>query len=225
MEYERRPSGLIVPRHRGEPCSLLMMTHLFGFGVGGGREPVQPVFNGADKDSDVTLTNSDLTMSMPGSTTGGVRTTAAVAGGKAYWEVQQDNVGSATRIGIANGSYVVSGAPGHDANSWSVDGDGNVRNNSSTAIRDIGVMPAATGGILMFALDMDAGKLWIGDADANTWYESGDPAAGTGEQFSGITGPIYVCAGRSSGGSTRGATLPVLASYLRSPPAGFTAGL
>ena len=185
----------------------------------------QPVWNGADKDADVTLSNSDFTMSMPGSTTGGVRTTESVAGGKKYWEVQQDNVGSASRIGIANGSYTVTGAPGHDANSWSVDGDGNIRNGSSTAIRDIGTMPAASGGILMFAYDAAAGKLWIGNADTNTWYESGDPAAGTGEQFSGITGPIYLCAGRSSGGSTRGATLPLIASYLRAPPTGFLAGL
>lgn len=204
---------------------MLRVTQLIGFGGIVTAGPVQPVWNSADKDADVTLSNVDLTMSMAGSTTGGVRTTFSVAAGKRYFEVQQDNAGSASRIGIANGSYTLTVAPGHDANSWSVDGDGNVRNNSGTAIRDIGTMPTASGGILMFSLDMDAGKLWIGDADANSWFESGDPAAGTGEQFSGITGPIFVCAGRSGGSSARGATLPLIASYLRAPPTGFTAGL
>lgn len=204
---------------------MLRVTHLIGFGASGAAGPVQPVWNSADKDADVTLSNVDLTMSMAGSTTGGVRTTFAVAAGKSYFEVRQDNAGSASRIGIATGSYTLTVAPGNDANSWSVDGDGNIRNNSGTAIRDIGTMPATTGGILMFAFDLGAGKLWIGNADANSWYEGGDPAAGTGEQFSGITGPIYLCAGRSGGSSTRGATLPLLASYLRTPPAGFTAGL
>lgn len=204
---------------------MLRVTHLIGFGASGAAGPVQPVWNPSDKDSDVTLSNSDLTMSMAGSTTGGVRTTAASASGKRYFEMVMDNGGSASRYGIAGASYAVTGAPGHDANSWSVDGDGNIRNNSGTLIRDLGTPPSPSGGSWMFALDLDAGKLWIGDADANSWYESGDPAAGTGEQFSGITGPIYLCAGRSSGGSTRGATLPLLGSYLRAPPTGFTAGL
>jgi len=40
------------------------------------------------------------------------------------------------------------------------------------------------GDVLMFAFNVATGKLWIGLN--GTWFNSGDPAAGTGEQFSGF---------------------------------------
>lgn len=206
---------------------MFRVNHLVGLGArraSSGAAIVQPSFNGADADADVTLTNDDRTMSMPGSTTGGVRSVTSAGAVKLYWELIMNNGGSASRYGIATASYTVTGAPGHDANSWAVNGDAQIYNGSGTAIRDLGTNPAQSGGSWMFAYDGVAGSLWIGDADAGTWYESGDPAAGTGAQFTGITGPVFIVAGRSSGGSTRGATLPLLASYLRSPPTGFTAG-
>jgi len=202
---------------------MLRVTQLVGFGGFLTAGPVQPAWNSADKDSDVTLSDDDRTMNMPASSTGGVRSVGSIAAGKVYFEMIMLTGGGASRYGIANGSYTVTGAPGHDANSWSVDGNAGIYNGSGTVIRDLGTNPSNSGGSWMFALDMDAGKLWIGDANAGTWYESGNPAAGTGEQFSSITGPIFICAGRSSGGSTRGATLPLLASYLQAPPTGFTA--
>lgn len=202
---------------------MLRVTHLIGFGAGGAPALAQPTWNGADKDSDVTLSDDDRTMNMPASSTGGVRSIGSIATGKLYFEMIMLTGGGASRYGIANASYTVTGAPGHDANSWAVDGDAGIYNGSGSVIRDLGTNPSNSGGSWMFALDMTAGKLWIGNATAGTWYESGNPAAGTGEQFSGITGPIFICAGRRSGGSTRGATLPLLASYLQAPPTGFTA--
>lgn len=43
----------------------------------------------------------------------------------------------------------------------------------------------SNGEYMMLAYDADAGKIWFGKE--GTWFNSGDPAAGTGEAFSGIT--------------------------------------
>lgn len=196
----------------------------FGFRMAR-RGLVQPTFNPADADPDVTLSDGDRTYSMAASTTGGVRSKTSVGAVKVYWEVILNNAGSANRYGIATAAFTITGAPGHDANSWSVDGDGNVRYNSATALRDLGSNPNLNGGSYMFAYDGAAGKLWIGNADTGSWYESGDPAAGTGEQFSGITGPIFICCGRSAGGSTRGGTLSLVENYVRAAPSGFRTGV
>ena len=48
----------------------------------------------------------------------------------------------------------------------------------------------ATGDVIMVAFDADAGKIWFGKN--GTWYDSGDPGAGTGEQFSGVTGAYAI---------------------------------
>ena len=64
-----------------------------------------------------------------------------------------------------------------------------------------------------------AGKIWM--ANENTWGGGGDPAAGTGEAFSGISGTffpaasmlninVYECHGRFS-----------LSSLTYAPPSGF----
>jgi hypothetical protein len=42
--------------------------------------------------------------------------------------------------------------------------------------------------ILAVALDMDNGKIWV--SVNGVWQNSGDPAAGTGEMFSGLTGEV-----------------------------------
>ncbi len=45
-----------------------------------------------------------------------------------------------------------------------------------------------TNDIISCALDLDSGKIWW--AKNGTWIESGDPGAGTGEQYSGVAGTL-----------------------------------
>ena len=52
----------------------------------------------------------------------------------------------------------------------------------------------ANGDIMQIALDMDSGKIWWGKN--GTWLNSGNPEAGTGEMYSGISGvvaPVVDC--------------------------------
>ena len=46
----------------------------------------------------------------------------------------------------------------------------------------------SNGNIAMIAIDMDNGKIWFGKD--GTWAASGNPSAGSGEQYSNLTGTI-----------------------------------
>lgn len=77
----------------------------------------------------------------------------------------------------------------------------------------------ANNDVYMFAIDGPGGKLWTGKA--GTWHNSGNPAAGTNSQFTGLTGTHYP--GVSFIGATekyriRGNT----SNITYSPPSGFT---
>ena len=46
------------------------------------------------------------------------------------------------------------------------------------------------GDIMMYAMDLDNGKVWFGKN--GTWFASGDPAAGTNQAFSGLSGTFFI---------------------------------
>ncbi len=80
---------------------------------------------------------------------------------------------------------------GDDAFSWAL------RTNDSTewlkltasGSTSLGGTPAV-GDIMQIAVDADAGKVWFGVN--NTWFASGDPAAGTNESYSGLSGDLNI---------------------------------
>ena len=115
--------------------------------------------------------------------------TIPLTSGLWYWEITiktQPSAGQAY-IGVVDANQIgESGARG-----WATD--------QIAAMRDTGAfygdgstgtaVSYAAGDILGFALDIDSGKLYI--AKNNTWVNSGDPAAGTGEAFYGLTMNSY----------------------------------
>lgn len=146
-------------------------------------------WNPSDKAADVALSNGNLTASR---TTGGspatVRATVGKSSGKWYWEM---TIGAATiggtHSGVCDNTVSLTSFLGNNATGWIYfDQNGNKINNSiSTAYG-----ASYTGGdVLMFALDMNSGKVWFGKN--GTWQASGDPGAGTNEAFSGLSGTIY----------------------------------
>lgn len=74
----------------------------------------------------------------------------------------------------------------------------------------------------MIAVDIDAGKIWWGKN--GSWFASGNPSAGTGAGFSGLSSSLALLFGANSGSGTKVGTLTEIASYAYSPPSGFTAG-
>ncbi len=107
--------------------------------------------------------------------------------GKWYWEVICDDTGNGF-VGISGQQELINNRGAmYDSNSFNIRatngnkylGDGNDSSYGS-AVSD--------GDVVMVAVDCDAGKAWIGKA--GTWFNSGDPAAGSNEGKSGITGPV-----------------------------------
>jgi hypothetical protein len=75
--------------------------------------------------------------------------------------------------------------PGESADSWAFHMSLEDSYNNSADV-SYGSTAFTNGQVLGVAVDTDAGKIWF--AKNNTWYNSGDPAAGTGQIFSGLTG-------------------------------------
>lgn len=149
-------------------------------------------------------------------------------GGKYYWEMNAGlNFGSNQAFGAA-----LLSDPGTGLTTdgkvclWKQDGtlhDGN----ASITITTTGVTDWEDEDVLMFAIDLDAGKMWIGLN--GTWFNSGDPAAGTNPQFSGLPLTGIWCA---KGIILSGANDAILGgsgtgsgAHTYAAPAGFTDGI
>jgi hypothetical protein len=60
---------------------------------------------------------------------------------------------------------------------------------ATVTVSTTGVSGFEAGDVIMFAFDRDAGKLWLGKN--GTWFNSGDPAAGTNPQVTNLLEPAY----------------------------------
>jgi len=79
-----------------------------------------------------------------------------------------------------------------------------------------------TNDVIGVALDMDNGKVWF--RKNGTWQNSGDPSAGTGEAFSGLSGTIYAMVSIYYHGDSITANFGASA-FRDSAPSGFNSGL
>lgn len=133
-------------------------------------------------------------------------TSVLPSSGKHYWEIKLTTEGGNEReaFGLADTADAPTtnnddrpGLTGALIDAFSIyfawDGiyyTGNVNQGSS------GFGNSSNGDICMMAFDADAGKLWFGKN--GSW--DGNPAAGTGEAFSGLTGTSYhIVAGNANG--------------------------
>lgn len=122
-----------------------------------------------------------------------------VSEGKLYWEVTPDTTSNDGYSGWVGGiADIVSPAGtgvnnsnilGGDANSWLY--GGSTSNNSHYILNNnvtttYGPSTTVAGDVVMFALDLDNGKWFIGRN--GTWFNSSDPVAGTNPAVSGLAG-------------------------------------
>lgn len=169
--------------------SMLDVPTLYADG-GNGRGNYA-TWNAVTKSPNLSLTAGNLNTTYASSSNESVGATIGVTSGKWYWESTATNVvGSFPIIGIAKASEAglrsINGYyPGYSPNSWGLySNTGGFVNNASV----LGTYSTvSTNDILMFALDMDSGKYWMGKN--GTWFNSGVPASGTGSILSsGLTG-------------------------------------
>lgn len=177
-------------------------------------------WNPSDKGAAVTLTSGDLDAAKSsGVSFQLVRATIGQSSGKHYFEVNADNdASSEMMIGIAKATLSVSSYPGADADGWAYKVNGGLLYNAGSTASGT---TYTTGNKVMVALDLGAGKLWFGKN--GTWLSGGDPAAGTGQQFSSISGTLFPCAGLFGFGDSFTANFGATA-LTYTPPSGFNAG-
>ena len=165
-----------------------------------------PEFNTSDTTTspaaDITLTNSNRTATSTSSSSKMVISTTAKSTGKWYWEVRPTVITTIDNFtGIV--TNINAGFPGATGSG----GIGFRRNGNSPSFNDAGAtinyfsgnyLPWNANDVIQIAIDLDNKKLWYGVN--NTWENSGDPSAGTGEFWNNWTGtPDFYLAHRLYG--------------------------
>lgn len=125
----------------------------------------------------VTLSNDDRTAT---ANTSSIYATAISEiyknSGKWYWELHIDDQGDAQGVGIAqaDNGFTANMRVGFDDYSWAWLANGRNYHNADY----VSMVGFSTNDRLMFALDLDVGKLWYGKN--GTWNGGSDPATGNG---------------------------------------------
>jgi len=133
----------------------------------------------------VTYTEGNLKVNFAGNASWarGVACSIVLDTGKWYWEVKQTAVGyNITGVTREDNLTFYSGQSGtylYSRNMNALQDDGSLYTNGTYSA---GSYTWTTGDILMFALDMTNKKMYVGKN--GTWFNSGNPSAGTGQIFS-----------------------------------------
>ncbi len=175
-----------------------------------------------DSGSNITLSNYNWTTTKSTTTwsNSSVKSLKGVSSGKWYWEFYPSGVSSACVVGVGNVSSVITNYCGIDTNSW-----GYLASNGKIYTNNLGQAYGNTwsdSNVIGVALDMDNGKIWF--SVDGVWQNSGDPVAGTGEAFSGLTGTIYAMISHYYDGQSGVANFGQ-ADFSYSAPSGFYSGL
>ena len=143
--------------------------------------------------SNVTISDGNLTFQNANSgSANDARATFAVSSGKWYWEVEADSLGQSgvgrEFIGVVSPEWRLdSGSAGsnfsQDSTGYAYNTVGQKLNNGSAASYGSAL---SAGDIVGVALDLDNGKIWW--SVNGTFQASGNPAAGTSEAYSGLSG-------------------------------------
>lgn len=156
---------------------------------GGGGGGTSVTWNPADKGTNIALSESDkLASKINSGAWETVRALTAKSSGKwqADFEVVHEGSAQGVMIGICKSSVAVSNYLAIDANGFAYYGDGSkYTSNAGAAYGNT----FTTGDIITIYWDADAGKLYFGKN--NVVQNSGDPAAGTGAAFTGLSGSFY----------------------------------
>jgi hypothetical protein len=170
--------------------------------------------------SSSTLANGALDFVGPVGTTATIPATFAIpVSGKWYWEFTESV--TYTAVGIVKDGFTLSNIVGYgDAFGWGYYGyNGQKYNNGGTAYGNT----YTVGDVIGIAFDADTGKLYF--SKNGSWQNSGDPVAGTGYAFTGLTSGLYYPA--FSDGNTSAAAGGAVnfgqRDFSYTPPTGFKA--
>lgn len=178
--------------------------------------PVENTYNPADKDSDISLSNGDLTATADAGGWKSVRSISGKSTGKWYWEISVDEDGGSPEmiLGFGDSAVPVTGAVGV-GNSWGYRSNGQKAHSGYTVYGD----SYAKGDVISIALDLDNHKVWW--AKNGVWQNSGDPVAGTDEAFEALPELTYYVMDSPYQINTEITVNCGPTGFIYSPPAGF----
>lgn len=182
---------------------------------GGNGRGNYATWNPIDNAAGSTVTNANLNLSVP-SVAGNTRATFAPSSGKWYWESTFTSNANAGRSGV---QPTTAGAAGVSTTGYGLDHTNGQKiiNGTSSAYGSA----ISNNDVVMYALDLDAGKVWIGKN--GTWFNSGNPAAGTNELSSGLSGNFTASQSGGGGVSMVSNTTFGQRPFAYTPPTGFKA--
>lgn len=172
-----------------------------------------PCFAESTKGSTARLHNRSRHLTQTSVGHDAARSLSGKSSGKWYFEATIEAGGNNTFFGVSGSALASTNFVGQTATSWGFnDNQQTWTNGSSTG----GYTDAATNDIFGCAVDLDTGEIWF--SINNTWINSGDPAAGTGEVYGTVSGTVYPAA---SVYNTTDA-IRLNAPFTYSPPSGFS---
>ncbi len=147
--------------------------------------------NSISEHNDSTFSDGNLTYTGNAAAVHMALGSIGVTQGKWYFEAKRVAGASAYPfVGVFNADGTMGSYLGQTVDGWSILMDaadnGEWRNNGTLSGTSVGAF--VNGDIGMIAIDMDNGKIWFGRN--GTWGDSGNPSAGSGEQYSNLTGTI-----------------------------------
>lgn len=174
-------------------------------------------WNSGDKNASITLSNGDLTATGTG-TSQLVRSATGKSSGQWYFEVTVGTAVTFGTVGVALSTTSTGTWVGGDATpgSYGLGPAHSYRNGGSDSTANA----VNDGDVVGVAVDLDAGLIWW--SVNGVWINdiggtAGDPAAGTHERYSGLTGTYYPASAPGAAAHTINAT------FASAPPAGFSA--
>jgi len=176
-------------------------------------------WNPLDLGDNIALSGGNLVATSTGSGHDGLRANIGKSSSKWYWEVTKSGAGDNTVIGIGTGDANLNGFCGADAYGWGYEPNGKkVHSYSEDNYGDTYTL----NDIIGVALDLNNGKIWW--SKNGVWQDGGDPGAGTGEAYSGLSGIFYPMASVYSIDDQLTANFGASA-FSYSAPEGFESGL
>lgn len=167
--------------------------------------PAQTVWNGLDKSSGITLSNSNLTATTNVSAADSVRATTSKSSGKACFAVTANTITTNWDVGLANSAYVLTNSAGLGSDTTGIGFDPNSTGGHQgvffgNAVLSSGTPTSANGETVMICADFDASRFWVTDSAMRTSLGSSvwnntvgcDPTnTSCAISFSGLTGPLF----------------------------------
>lgn len=181
----------------------------------------------ARANANVIFTNNDLTAARDDANSAnyGLFATDGHSTGKRYFEIYVAGASTGGFFGLSSAGFPSNEEIGRDDQVWGLGHNSGqytyADNNNYLGQKG---QSWGAGDTLMCAVDLDSGEAWLGKN--GTWWESGDPAAGTNPLYSSVPigEAIYPSAtmGANSGDMSMEARF-ALSDLVHGPPSGFSA--